>query len=59
MEDLLARIWQNLGGRIGGPLAIRLTLQPLIAAFLAIHAGMQGCAVGPTYFLTIVNSPDD
>ncbi len=60
MDDLLARLWENLGGRIGGPLTFRLILQPLMAAFLAIRAGMQDARSGrPAYFWTILTSPAD
>jgi len=60
MEDVLARIWENLGGRIGGPLSFRLILQPAMAAFFAIRAGMKDARIGrPAYFWTILTNPDD
>ena len=60
MEDLLARIWENLGGRIDGPLSFRLTLQPVMAMFLAIRAGMKDARRGrPAYFWTILTFPEE
>jgi len=60
MEDVLARIWENLGGRIGGPLSFRLILQPAMAAFFAIRAGMKDARIGrPAYFWTILTSSED
>ena len=41
MKELLARSWQDLRGRIDGPLAFRLVLQPTAAALLAIRAGWK------------------
>ena len=55
MEDVLARIWENLGGRVGGPMTFRLILQPVVASVLAIRAGMQDARTGrPAYFWTIL-----
>jgi hypothetical protein len=60
LEDVLARIWENLGARLGGPLALRLVLQPLVAASLAVRAGLADAAAGkPAYFWTILTSPAD
>ena len=58
MEDLLARVWDNLVGRIGGPLTFRLVIQPLVAAFLAIRAGVKDAHEGhPAYGWAIVTGP--
>ncbi len=58
MDEILARIWENLGGRVGGPLTFRLLLQPLVAASLAIRAGIQDARAGrPAYFWAIVTEP--
>lgn len=46
MEDLLSRDWQDLIGRVDGPLAFRLVLQPLVAALLAIRAGLRSARQG-------------
>jgi hypothetical protein len=60
MEDVLARIWENLGGRVDGPLSFRLTLQPVMAAFFAIRAGLKDARRGrPAYFWTILTIPEE
>lgn len=41
MGDVLARIAENLAARIGGPLTFRLIIQPMVAAFFAIRAGLK------------------
>ena len=38
--DLFARVWEQLAGRIEGPFAFRFVCQPLVAAILAIRAGV-------------------
>jgi hypothetical protein len=38
--DLVARVWEQLAGRIEGPFAFRFVFQPLVAAILAIRAGV-------------------
>ena len=59
MDDL-ARIWENLGGRVGGPLTFRLILQPVVAGVLAIRAGLLDARTGkPPYLWTILTSPAD
>ena len=59
MDDIIARIWGNLGGRIGGPLTLRLLIQPLVAAVLAIRAGVADGRTGrPPYFWAIVTNPE-
>jgi hypothetical protein len=60
MEDMLSRIWEHLGGRIGGPLSFRLLLQPVIATVLAVRAGLQDARTHRSpYFWTILSSPAD
>jgi len=60
MEDVLARVWDNLGGRIGGPLTFRLILQPVMATILAVKAGLQDARDHrPPYFWAIVTSPNE
>jgi len=38
--DVFARVWEQLAGRIEGPFAFRFVCQPLVAAILAIRAGV-------------------
>ena len=56
MDDVLSRIWVDLGNRISGPLSFRLIVQPLMAMVLAVHAGAQDARSGRSpYFWTILN----
>lgn len=58
MDEMLARFWEHLGGRIGGPLTFRLILQPVMAGVLAIRAGLADARAGrPAYFWTILTQP--
>ena len=58
MDDLLTRLWEHLGGRIGGPLTFRLILQPLVAAALAVRAGLLDARTGrPPYLWAILTNP--
>jgi hypothetical protein len=58
MDDILARIWENLGGRIGGPMKFRLVLQPLMVSVFAIRAGINDARAGhPPFFWTVLSDP--
>ena len=60
MEDVLGRVWENLGGRIGGPLSFRLILQPIVATILAVKAGRQDARDHrPAYFWAILTNPSE
>ncbi len=60
MDELLSRAWDNLIARIGGPMSFRLVLQPAVAVFLAIRAGVHDARDGRApYFWTILTNPDD
>jgi hypothetical protein len=58
VEDLLVRVWENLAGRVGGPMTLRLILQPTIAALMAFRGGMKDARDGrPAYFWTVLVDP--
>lgn len=58
MDELLTRIWENLTGRLGGPMKFRFLLQPTMAAVFAIRAGLKDAREGrPAYFWTIFTDP--
>jgi hypothetical protein len=58
MDDVLGRFYENLGGRFGGPFSFRFILQPLVAAALAIRAGLQDAKSGRRpYLWTILTDP--
>ncbi len=50
MEDLLARFFDNLVGRLHGPLTFRFILQPTMASILAIRAGLHDARSGRTAY---------
>jgi len=58
VDDIITRIWQDLGGRVGGPMTFRIFLQPAMATLFAIKAGLaDGRAGRPPYFWAILNDP--
>jgi hypothetical protein len=60
MDELFARFFGDLDARVGGPLTFRLILQPAVAIFLAIRAGVIDAHTGrPPYFWTILTSPGE
>jgi hypothetical protein len=54
MGDILARGWANLIGRLDGPMHIRLIIQPLVAAFLALRAGVRDARSHEAPFLAAI-----
>jgi hypothetical protein len=58
MEEMFARIYENLIDRVSGPMKFRLILQPTVAAILAIRAGLKDAREGrPAYFWAIFTEP--
>src|SRR5262245_14605637 len=58
MTDMLARMITNMVGRVDGPLAFRLVLQPAMAAIAAIKAGIEDGRVNrPAYFWAVISTP--
>lgn len=56
MDEGLSRIFGDLAGRVSGQMSFRLILQPAIAMFLAIKAGLQDAREGhPAYFWALVH----
>ena len=41
MNEIFARVWENLNGRLTGPMNLRLIIQPTVATILAIRAGLR------------------
>lgn len=51
MDNLVARIMENMAARVTGPMKFRLVLQPSMAIFLAIREGLKDARQGrPPYF---------
>jgi hypothetical protein len=58
MEEMLARFWENLMGRVGGPMTFRLILQPIMAAIFAVRGGLKDAREGrPAYFWGLLINP--
>ena len=58
MEDLLARLVENLGDRVSGPMKFRLILQPIMATIFAVRSGLLDAREGrPPYFWAIFTDP--
>ena len=58
MEDILTRIFENLGGRISGPMHLRFILQPLMAIIFAIRDGRKDARTGAVpYFWALFTDP--
>lgn len=55
MEELFARVWENLGARVSGPMWFRLILQPGVAIFLATRDGLKDARLGrPAYLWKVI-----
>jgi hypothetical protein len=58
MHDMWGRIASDLIARVSGPLKFRLVLQPAMAAFFAIRAGLADAKAGrPPYFWSLLSDP--
>lgn len=59
MDDL-ARIWNDLIGRTGGPFSFRFILQPIMAIIYATRDGMHDAKAGrPPYSWAILTHPHE
>lgn len=58
MEELFTRFWNDMIGRIGGPLSFRFLLQPAMAMIFAIRDGLRDAREGrPAYFYSLLTDP--
>lgn len=58
MDDSLTRIFEDIIGRVSGPMKFRLFLQPIMAAFFAVRSGLKDAREGrPAYFWAIFTRP--
>src|SRR5579862_5545781 len=58
MDDILKRVWDNLTGRLTGPMSFRLIMQPLVASGFAIWSGVKDARAGrPAFLWTVVTDP--
>ena len=51
LEEALARGWENLVGRWGGPMSFRFLIQPAVAILFAIRAGLKDARLDKPPFL--------
>jgi hypothetical protein len=55
---MFKRAWSDLIGRVDGPFAFRLIIQPIVASILAARAGLKDAREGrPPHFWAIVTDP--
>ena len=54
LDETLARGWENLVGRWGGPMSFRFLMQPAVAIFFAVRAGMRDARENKPPFLWTV-----
>ena len=60
MDDVIARLWADLIGRINGPMSFRIILQPVMAILLAFRDGLADARAGrPPYLWTIFHNQRD
>src|SRR5262245_56765335 len=60
MEEILIRLWDELIGRIGGPMSFRLLLQPAMAMIYAIRDGLKDARESrPAYFYSLFTDPEN
>jgi hypothetical protein len=60
VDDVLARIVNDLLGRLSGPLTLRVVLQPLMATCFAARDGIADARHGrPPYLWTITKSREE
>jgi hypothetical protein len=56
--NFFGRIWEDLAGRVTGPLHFRLILQPTMATIFAIRDGIRDARNGePAYFWSLFTEP--
>lgn len=59
MEEALRRGWENLIGRPDGLMHVRLILQPVVAIFFAIRAGLKDARSDqPPFLWAVFSNPD-
>ena len=58
LEEALARGWENLVGRWEGPMFFRLLIQPGVAIFFAVRAGLRDARLGkPSILCDLLSDP--
>ena len=59
MDEIFARVWEQLVGRVSGPMSFRFVLQPCVALTLAIRAGLSDARKGrPPYLWKVLTDAE-
>lgn len=59
MEEMFARLVDDMVARVSGPMKFRLLLQPVMASIFAIIAGLKDAKAGnPPYFWALFTQPE-
>jgi len=60
MDDIITRIFQDIVGRLHGPMQFRLIMQPTMACIVAVKDGMKDARNGsPPYFWALISEPEN
>src|SRR4051812_5978683 len=60
MDDMWVRLAVGAVARVTGPMKFRIVLQPCMAAYFAVRAGIADARSGrPPYFATMLSNPAD
>jgi hypothetical protein len=58
LVDTIARGWENLVSRLGGPMSFRFLIQPAVAIFFAVRAGVRDARENkPTFLGCALSNP--
>ena len=59
MDEFFTRVFENLVGRVEGPMKFRVILQPLVACILAIRSGLRDARENkPPFFWALAFNPE-
>jgi hypothetical protein len=59
MDEVLARGWANLIGRLDGPMHFRFIVQPTVAVLIALRAGLRDARANrPPFLWTLYRNPE-
>ena len=59
MDDVITRFFQDIVGRLHGPMQFRLIMQPTMACIVAVMDGMKDARNGrPLYFWALLNDSE-
>jgi hypothetical protein len=58
LEETVTRGWENLVGRLSGPMSFRCLMQPAMAIFFAVRAGLKDARQNnPTFLGCAISNP--